>query len=173
MAGSTRQSKTSPQRVRLVEKHLQALELRKTGFTYAEIALNLGYRSPSGAEKAVRSAIRKVFLEPATEVLKIELFRLDALLQAIWQKAKDGDYQAVDRVLRIMERRAKLLGLDAATPLRVEAEFYHTPEQAQPKASEEWTAGVLRILVDCGAFGQLVSERVAKSEENGASDRGS
>ena len=33
--------------------------------------------------------------------------------EAIWEAALDGDLRAIDRVLRIMEHRAKLLGLEA------------------------------------------------------------
>jgi hypothetical protein len=35
----------------------------------------------------------------------------------VWTKALNGDVRAVDSVLRIMERRAKLLGLDAPTKI--------------------------------------------------------
>ena len=55
--------------------------------------------------------------EAADEVRALELARLDALLAALWPQ--QGEPAVVDRVLRIMERRAKLLGLDA--PTRVDA----------------------------------------------------
>jgi hypothetical protein len=35
------------------------------------------------------------------------------MLLGLWQKASRGDPASVDRVLRIQERRARLLGLDA------------------------------------------------------------
>jgi len=38
---------------------------------------------------------------------------LDELQDAVWETAADGDLHALDRVLAIMARRAKLLGLDA------------------------------------------------------------
>jgi hypothetical protein len=112
-------SKTSPARLAVVEKQCQALELRKAGRTYAAIAQELGYCSPSGAEKAVRVAIRKILAEPGEEVIAMERERLDALLGAVWEQALAGDFQAVDRALKIMERRARLLGLDR--PLKIEA----------------------------------------------------
>ena len=31
---------------------------------------------------------------------------------AVWDEAAKGEYAAIDRVLKILERRAKLLGLD-------------------------------------------------------------
>jgi hypothetical protein len=67
------------------------------------------------------------------------------LLKAMWSKAMKGDVARVDRCLRIMERRAKLLGLDApskqehtgkdggAIPVRVAL----SPEQALAELREE------------------------------------
>ena len=46
-------------------------------------------------------------------VLALELERLDALTLAAWPRARAGDDRAIRVVLRIMQRRAKLLGLDA------------------------------------------------------------
>ncbi len=37
------------------------------------------------------------------------------MLLALWRRVQSGDDHAIDRALRIMERRARLLGLDAAT----------------------------------------------------------
>ena len=38
--------------------------------------------------------------------------RLETLLEAIWDAACRGELQAIDRVLRVLDRQAKLLGLD-------------------------------------------------------------
>ena len=44
------------------------------------------------------------------------LFRsLDALLEILWPQVEAGDQGAVDRSLKIMQRRAALRGLDAPT----------------------------------------------------------
>jgi hypothetical protein len=47
-------------------------------------------------------------------VRDLELQRLDALYLKAWEAVEEGDLPSIDRCLRIMERRAKLLGLDAA-----------------------------------------------------------
>lgn len=103
------------QQLSAVEKQCKALELRKQGKSYIEIATAVGYRKASGAHAAVKSALHKTLTEPADELRVLEAERLDALLAAVWEKAKNGDPKAVDNALRIMERRAKLLGLDAPT----------------------------------------------------------
>ena len=49
------------------------------------------------------------------QVRDLELRRLDELCLSAYRAISDGnDLAGIDRCLRIMERRAKLLGLDAA-----------------------------------------------------------
>jgi hypothetical protein len=51
---------------------------------------------------------------------ELELDRLDNLQRTYWQPAVAGNLRAADFVLRVIDKRAKLLGLDA--PLKVQAE---------------------------------------------------
>ena len=106
-------------RINAHDRHLKALELRKAGATYRAIAEQLGYAQPRGAHKAVSSALKATLREPAEELRTLELERLDAMALALWRRAQAGDEKAVDRCLRIMERRARLLGLDAAAKTEV------------------------------------------------------
>lgn len=98
-----------------LERQRQALELRKAGVPYAKIAEQLQYKDRSSAFRSVQAALKKTLQEPADELRTLELERLDALMLALWPQARSGNQGAVDRVLRIMERRARLLGLDAPT----------------------------------------------------------
>ena len=102
----------SERRLRGTAKKRRALELKITGLTYRQIADELDYRSPASAHAAVMRALRETLAEPAEELRQLEVGRLDALLEAVWADAMTGKLPAVDRVLRIGERRAKLLGLD-------------------------------------------------------------
>jgi hypothetical protein len=52
--------------------------------------------------------------EDAGAVTRLEVERLDVLLAAVWEKAAGGDPASIDRVLAIMARRARLLGIDLA-----------------------------------------------------------
>lgn len=65
------------------------------------------------------SALKKTLQEPARDVRLLELGRLDALYMEVFRQARSGVLGAVDRCLRIMERRAKLLGLDAPTQVLI------------------------------------------------------
>jgi hypothetical protein len=47
------------------------------------------------------------------EVIAVETVRLDRALNAIWDKVLAGDRGAINTMLKIMERRTRLLGLDA------------------------------------------------------------
>lgn len=114
MAGK---AKTDPL---FAEKVRKAIELRKAGATYDKIAEALGYENRSGAYKIVVGALRDLVQEPAQELRTLELERLDAMTLAIWARAQKGELAAVDRLLKIGERRAKLLGLDAPTAQSVD-----------------------------------------------------
>jgi len=104
--------------VQALDKHLQALELRKGGASYQQIAQALGYSGPSGAFKAVETALKESKREAGEELRTLELERLDSAFLAIWTYVKNGHLGAMDRMLRIMERRARLLGLDKPTKVQ-------------------------------------------------------
>lgn len=90
-----------------------AFELRKAGASYELIAEKLGYKSAKTVEVIISREVNKRYTqEDMQEVVQMELERLDALQLIAWRKAKEGDMGAIDRILKIMERRAKYLGLD-------------------------------------------------------------
>jgi len=115
-----RESKTSPRRIAAVDRQRSAVDLRKAGATYLEIAQALGYSNKQGAYNAVQTALFKTLQEPSEEARQMDLARLDSLLMALWSRARAGDLPTIDRVLKILERRARLLGLDVAVGNRLE-----------------------------------------------------
>ena len=109
-----KESRTSTRKVKAAIREAEAVRLRLEGASYREIADLLGYQGPSGAFRAVERGLSKLCPVERIELLRrMELSRLDRLMRALWPKALQGDYGAIDRVLAIMARRAKLLGLDA------------------------------------------------------------
>lgn len=109
------ESKTSKRILQGQERAQAAVALRLKGETYGEIGKALGISAPS-AYRAVARSLKRVIAktsEDADELRTLELQRLDKLLLALWPRASKGNDAAVDRVLRVMERRAKLKGLDA------------------------------------------------------------
>lgn len=101
--------------IEVTERQRQAVELRKAGAGFEEIARQLGYKDASGAYRAVKAALRKTIQQPADELRALEAARLDAMLLGIYADARKGNVAKIDRVLNIMTRRAKLFGLDAPT----------------------------------------------------------
>ncbi|MFJ7297528.1 hypothetical protein [Streptomyces collinus] len=115
-------------------RRTKLLALRREGVRYDDERVEaLGYSSPNAARRDLNRALEAHRDEEAAEVSiyrQQENERLDALLEAAWPRAtqphavydKEGnvvgqelDMRAVDTVLRLMDRRAKLNGLDAPT----------------------------------------------------------
>lgn len=104
----------------LLDREMQVLELRRAGWTWHRIAEQVGYADHSGAYVAYKRAIKRVMEQPVEELRTQELDRLDRLQVAAWTAAVKGDTKAILTILRIMERRAKLVGLDK--PIKIEQE---------------------------------------------------
>lgn len=125
------------------ERDADACKLRNLGHSYDEIAAQLGFANRSAAYKAVERAMRLTVQEPAAAQRTLQLARLDLLFREAWAVLKAEHVAinngrvimnpanpeeplrdhgpvlaAIDRLLKIEERRAKLLGLDA--PVRAE-----------------------------------------------------
>ena len=116
-------AQTPRQRVQTRERQARALELRKAGLTYQQIADTLDYGSISAAEKAIKSGLKTLIREPAEELRALELERLDKMLASHWKAVLNGHVRSTEVVLRIMERRAALLGLDAPKDTRFSGEL--------------------------------------------------
>lgn len=117
-----RNSPTAQRRIEAKERALKALELRKKGFRYEQIAQQLGYSNRGSAHKAVMrelNLLAKECREEAAQVRDLELQRLDDLFLAAWKAIADGSESAIDRALRVSESRRKLMGLDAAQKVDV------------------------------------------------------
>lgn len=128
-------------------RRVQALDLRLAGATYRDISSRLGV-TVAQSYKDVQQALRDYCQDTAEEVRDQELARLDRLMLAHWQRALNGDHKSTATVLSIMDRRAKILGLDA--PAKVDITMYIRqkaleegldPDEAV-RAAEQIAAGV-------------------------------
>lgn len=95
-----------------------AVQLALAGATYQQIADQLGYTNRGNAWRTVQRVLARVDAEDAAALRTVEGGRLDRMQTAVWGQALKGDVKAVNAVLRIMDRRARLFGLDA--PMQVE-----------------------------------------------------
>lgn len=97
-------------------RKLHAIELRKAGWNHTQIAQELRVKQQTVAKwiREELQALREECQESIMEMIEIESLRYDALLKAFWDDAiKHRNFKAADIILRIWERKAKLLGLDA------------------------------------------------------------
>lgn len=102
-------------RERAATRRLRALDMRMAGATERQIASQLGV-SHVQIHRDLVAALEKLGKQEALvadHLRALELERLDRMQLPMYSQAQQGNQGAVDRVLRIMERRAKLLGLDA------------------------------------------------------------
>lgn len=95
----------------VIERRTRAVELARSGWSYDEIAQQLGYASRSGAWHAVRKALDDHQAGEVEEFRALELQRLDSLQVALWPKALEGDVNAIQGILKIIDQRCRLLGL--------------------------------------------------------------
>lgn len=103
---------SAAQRVAVSERRTEAVRLAASGMGYSQIAERLGFHDRSGAHKAVRGALVAHQAEAVDELRQLELERLDALQRSCWDAALEGDIASVDRVLKVIAARVRLLGLD-------------------------------------------------------------
>jgi hypothetical protein len=112
----------------LAERDARMFKMRQAGVAVGDIAKRFGI-SPKAVHTAIQRQLEKLNQEALMaypDILRMELERLDNLQAAIWPltqhrkvKMDDGtevqvepDLKAIQQVLLIMDRRAKLLGMD-------------------------------------------------------------
>jgi hypothetical protein len=138
----------------LAERDLRVFKMRQAGVPANEIARRMGMTT-NAVNAAIRRQLEKLNREALLaypEVLRMELERLDALQQAIWPMTQhrkvtmdDGtevtvepDLKAVQQVLSVMDRRSRLLGMEA-TNINVQVEGT-APQRAVLAGAEDGPA---------------------------------
>ena len=103
-----------------------AMHLRSQKVKYEEIAQRCGYGSAGAAHKAVMRELQRTVVENVDELRREELASLEHLERECWERLSDEKYAksmlfAVDRIVAIKERRARLMGLDLSTEAAIAA----------------------------------------------------
>jgi acyl carrier protein phosphodiesterase len=121
-----------------IERAARAFALRKAGLSYRDIGIELGVNHVT-VYKDVQASIKQ-FLDEArehhTQIMAIEAARLDDLQRVMWEQAAMGDRRAIETVLKIMERRAKLLGLDTPVATK-QVNVTLTPDELATMSDDE------------------------------------
>ena len=95
------------------ERAVAALELRRSGLPYREIAARLDYADESGARHAVTRLLDRTEAEGVAELRAIYTERLEAITARYYPAALSGDVEAAGIVLRTHDRLARLWGANA------------------------------------------------------------
>lgn len=107
-----------------------ALDYRLAGLSYRAVAKKMGVDGAT-AYRYVQAGIKIIqeeYKEKASALVTMELSKLDKLEVALYKGALEGDTKSIGSLLRIQERRSKLLGLDAPVKQHIEMEV---PEPIQ------------------------------------------
>lgn len=115
--GST--SPSSVRRAQTAERDRQTVQLRFHGHTFEAIAQQLGHTNRSAARKSFIRGLEHWGTNDVAEGRAAEAARLDYYLTTIAPQVAKGSLLAIDRAVKISERRSKLLGLDAPTRLTI------------------------------------------------------
>jgi hypothetical protein len=110
LGATTKNSYTSPRTLARRKRIKQALEYRESGYSFPQISQQMKI-SLSTAHGYVVEGLNALPIEAARAVLALELKRLDSMFSAFYGNAVEGDLPATEVCLRIIDRRAKLLGL--------------------------------------------------------------
>ena len=125
-----------PKKTQLLEtakRRREVIQLREAGATWEKIAGTLLHRHgaealPSGWDKRYAwtdfdralGKVQEEVKDRARTVREMELKRLRRMQKGLWEDAVEGDTDAVRTVVRLMKRRAALLGLDEPDELDVD-----------------------------------------------------
>ena len=95
-------------------KAQEALTLHVQGFTYEEIAAQVGYAYRAGAYHAVQRALRARDDELSDEAKhgKAKVYsRYAEMFKVAWEKAKAGDMPAMGHAIKLADRLANIEGV--------------------------------------------------------------
>lgn len=108
----------------VLDRETQVIALRREGLTFDQIAQRVGYADKQGAYAAYTRAVNRITAEDVHAIRMVEAERLDIATQSIWQNVLAGEIPAVNALLKIMDRRAKMFGLDMPVKTQVEVVTY-------------------------------------------------
>jgi hypothetical protein len=162
----------TPASIAALERRKKALEFRAMGLTYKEVfqamLMHFGAEALPGSYdnryayrdcKEEMDRLRADTMESAAQMRWIEQERLDMLqsrLMPLIMSGKTPELKAVDRVLRIMDHRAKLFGLYAPATVKVTdwrteiIELYKSGKITKDMVIDEYGEEFARELLEPG-----------------------
>jgi hypothetical protein len=125
----------------LERRRTEVVELAAAGHSFDDIAERLGYANRSGPYRLYRKVLADRQDDAVAEHRALEMQRLDSLQAGLWDRAVDGDVQAALAILKIIEQRCRLLGLEQ--PSRATRKASAGPRSSVAPGHEEEYAAAL------------------------------
>ncbi len=142
---TTGQSKTAAQRIASAEKREKALQLRKMGFSYEKIGEQIGC-SKQHVHRVITEELGKLResnYASAEDLRTLQAERIAYAINQVMIAINTGDITAVDKLCRLLDREARLFGLDAATRTEISGAL---------TSSSEWVELRSVLLLTLGRF---------------------
>jgi hypothetical protein len=147
-----RPSRRGGQQIELAERRAQVLEMRKLGISYRDIGLRLGIDHKT-AMRDKEAALKAIIAEPAEEVRKLEVERLEFLWRhavsiVVSTASPELRLRAMDTALRIAHRRAAMEGIDEPQKIDIGPwlEKFAREQGLDPGIALETAAAVVKEL---------------------------
>jgi lambda repressor-like predicted transcriptional regulator len=125
-------SPVHPNVLKARERSADIFHLRKQGWTIREIALKYNVH-PNAITAIIKREVQKVTKKTSEDLdtlRQIQLERLDFMWKSLWPNMECGNANAIEKGLAVMERQAKLLGLDAPEVKRIDITVEMTETEA-------------------------------------------
>jgi len=105
------------------QRRTQVAEGLLAGLSIRQIAVEIGSSKATVQRDSVhvQEQWRAEYVDDADHYIRHDLKRVDTALAAIWPDVKKGDLPAVDRMVKLLDQRAKYLGL--YSPTKVQGAF--------------------------------------------------
>ncbi|MBL4700322.1 helix-turn-helix domain-containing protein [bacterium AH-315-I18] len=100
-------TKTTVKQQAIVDRRIRALEMRKAGLTYAQIAKSLDVSERTvlnDIKQSVKNKTNSQDIERAVDLLRIEMAMLP-----LAKDVRNGDHKAIDRWKQLIDMKQKLL----------------------------------------------------------------
>lgn len=142
----------SPEKCRRLSRAWTAWQLRLTGLSFKEIAVQLGLKSHSSAWKLVDRIQKRIETDLPVSVedwRRQELAKLDRAEFALQKGINEGNPKAIDAMIKIGNRRDRLVGTIKPTETKVSGKVLLVPsvvEIARPAERQE-AAPLLEKLI--------------------------
>src|SRR5205823_2852481 len=94
------------------ERMTKALVMKRAGFSYRQIAEQLGYSQPTTAYMAVRRMLQREGRLEVENMVALHLERTENYLLKLEPGIIKGNPRSVEVAVKVLERQSDLLGLD-------------------------------------------------------------